>query len=40
MASFCVEGYGVERLKRVDRVAIRERYQAFSELTRFGALDL
>jgi len=40
MASFCVEGYGVERLKRVDRVAIRERYQAFSELTRFGVLDL
>jgi len=40
MASFCVEGYGVERLRRIDRVAIRERYQAFAELTRFGNLDL
>jgi sugar/nucleoside kinase (ribokinase family) len=40
MASFCVEGYGVERLRRIDRVAIRERFQAFSELTRFGSLDL
>ena len=40
MASFCVEGYGVERLRNIDRIAIRERYQAFAELTRFGALDL
>ncbi|MCC6623473.1 MAG: sugar kinase [Deltaproteobacteria bacterium] len=40
MASFCVEGYGVERLKRIDRGAIRDRYQAFAELTRFGALEL
>jgi sugar/nucleoside kinase (ribokinase family) len=40
MASFCVEGYGVERLRRIDRTAIRERFQAFSELTRFGSLDL
>jgi sugar/nucleoside kinase (ribokinase family) len=40
MASFCVEGYGVERLRGIDRAAIRERYQGFSELTRFGALDL
>lgn len=40
MASFCVEGYGVERLRHIDRIAIRERYQAFAELTRFGALDL
>lgn len=40
MASFCVEGYGVERLRRIDRAAIRERYQGFAELTRFGALDL
>lgn len=40
MASFCVEGYGVERLRRIDRAAIRERYQAFAELTRFGTLEL
>lgn len=40
MASFCVEGYGVERLRRIARPAIRERYQAFTELTRFGSLDL
>lgn len=40
MASFCVEGYGVERLKHIDRQAIRERYAAFGELTRFGALEL
>ncbi len=40
MASFCVEGYGVERLKRIDRIAVRERYQAFAELVRFGALDV
>lgn len=40
MASFCVEGYGVERLRRIDRAAIRERFKAFSELTRFGSLDL
>lgn len=40
MASFCVEGYGVDRLKRVDRVAIRERYEAFAQLTRFDPLSL
>jgi len=40
MASFCVEGYGVDRLRGIDRIAIRERFQAFSELTRFGSLDL
>jgi len=40
MASFCVEGYGVDRLKSVDRLAIAARYKAFAELTRFGALAL
>jgi sugar/nucleoside kinase (ribokinase family) len=40
MASFCVEGYGVDRLRHIDRAAIRDRYAAFSELTTFGALDL
>lgn len=40
MASFCVEGYGVDRVRHIDRGAIRERYQAFAELTRFGSLDL
>jgi sugar/nucleoside kinase (ribokinase family) len=40
MASFCVEGYGVERLRHVDRAAISERYKAFAALTHFGALDL
>lgn len=37
MASFCVEGYSVERLRRVDTETIRERYQAFVALTRFDA---
>lgn len=40
LASFCVEGYGVDRLRGIDRAAVRERYQAFMELTQFGALDL
>jgi len=41
MASFCVEGYGVERLRRIDAAAIRERYKAFVALTRFDEpLDL
>jgi len=40
MASFCVEGYGVDKLKRVDRQAIRERYEAFAKLTTFGGLVL
>lgn len=40
MASFCVEGYGVDRLKSVDRESIVDRYKAFAELTRFGALAL
>ena len=40
MASFCVEGYSVERLRYVDAAAIRERYAAFTELTRFDAPSL
>ncbi|MFO0750466.1 MAG: PfkB family carbohydrate kinase [Myxococcota bacterium] len=40
MASFCVEGYGVERLKHIDRQSIHDRYQAFAELTRFADLAL
>jgi sugar/nucleoside kinase (ribokinase family) len=40
LASFCVEGYGVERLKGVDRTAIRARYDAFAQLTHFEPLAL
>ncbi|MCA9516479.1 MAG: sugar kinase [Myxococcales bacterium] len=40
MASFCVEGYSVERLKRVDPETIAERYTSFLELTRFPPLEL
>lgn len=40
MASFCVEGYSVERLKRVDPETIAERYASFLELTRFPPLEL
>jgi sugar/nucleoside kinase (ribokinase family) len=35
LASFCVEGYGVERLKGVDRDAIRARAESFARLVRF-----
>lgn len=40
LASFCVEGYGVERLRHIDRASVRERYQAFADMTNFGMLDL
>ncbi|TNF26699.1 MAG: sugar kinase [Deltaproteobacteria bacterium] len=40
MASFCVEGYSVERLRHVDSAAIRARYEAFSNLTRFDSPKL
>lgn len=40
MASFCVEGYGVERIKRIDHEAVKERYKAFTELTSFQPLHL
>lgn len=39
MASFCVEGYGMERLKRIDRDAIMDRYKAFKALTHFGEVS-
>lgn len=37
MASFCVEGYSVERLRHIDAGAIRDRFRAFSDLTSFDA---
>jgi len=37
MASFCVEGYSVERLRHIDADTIRDRYEAFATLTRFDA---
>jgi sugar/nucleoside kinase (ribokinase family) len=40
MASFCVEGYGVERIKRIGKDAVRDRYKAFTELTRFAPLAI
>ena len=40
MASFCVEGYSVERIRHIDAAAIRERFAAFSALTRFDAPKL
>jgi sugar/nucleoside kinase (ribokinase family) len=40
LASFCVEGYGVERLKGIDRAAIRERAERFAQLVRFDLPQL
>ncbi len=40
MASFCVEGYSVDRLRRVGPGAIQDRYKAFVDLTRVGDLAL
>ncbi|MFT7580625.1 MAG: sugar/nucleoside kinase (ribokinase family) [Myxococcota bacterium] len=40
MASFCVEGYSVERLEHVDRGAIRQRYQRLVQMTQLEPLVL
>lgn len=40
MASFCVEGFGVERLIEVDENDIQRRYQAFTDLTTFLPLEV
>ncbi len=40
LASFCVEGYGVERLTGIDRAAIRERAERFAKLVRFDLPEL
>lgn len=40
MASFCVEGFGLERLERVTLDDIRDRYQDFVALTRCPDLTL
>ena len=39
MASFCVEGFSVERLASVDRDAVHQRYEAFLALTSFAPLE-
>lgn len=38
-ASFCVEGISVERLARVERNALSERYLAFARLAHFATQD-
>lgn len=35
MGSFCVEGFGLNRMKRLTPLEIQERYQKFCSLTRF-----
>lgn len=39
LASYCVEGFSMERLSAVTAQDIRRRYEAFVHLTRFDALD-
>jgi sugar/nucleoside kinase (ribokinase family) len=38
VASFCVEGFSVERLRKVDHAMIRDRYRSFVDLTASDAL--
>ena len=38
MASFCVEAFSLDRLLRLTRPEIDERYRAFERLTRFESL--
>jgi sugar/nucleoside kinase (ribokinase family) len=40
MASFAVEQFSVDGLRGLDRDRIQQRFDAFSELTRFGAVSL
>ena len=40
MASFTVEQFSVDGLRGLDRVKIQERFDAFSDLTRFEAIGL
>ncbi len=40
MASFCVEGFSLERLRKVDLPAVRQRYDDFLGLTAFDAFTL
>ena len=35
MASFCVEGFGIDRLKKVQEEEIRRRFEEFKEMTVF-----
>lgn len=39
MASFCVEGFSVERIRAVDHDAVRRRYESFIALTSFPTFD-
>jgi sugar/nucleoside kinase (ribokinase family) len=38
LASFCVEAFSLDRLLRLSRPEIDERYRRFQELTRFDGL--
>ncbi len=40
MASFCVEGFSVDRLGAVTLHDVRTRYDNFHHLTRFGTLSI
>ena len=40
MASFAVEKFSVDGLRGLTTVAIQERFDAFSELTRFESVRL
>lgn len=40
MASFCVEKFGTERIKEINKDLIQERIKAFEELASFNAINL
>lgn len=40
MASFCVEAFSLDRLRRLEQAEIEERYRAFRELTHFEDVKL
>lgn len=40
MASFCVEKFGTERLKEINKEIIQERIKAFEDLASFNAINL
>jgi sugar/nucleoside kinase (ribokinase family) len=40
MASFCVEGFSLDRLRALTPAKIEERYRAFCDLTHFGQVAL
>jgi hypothetical protein len=40
MASFSVEAFSLDGLRRLDKSAIQQRFDGFAELTRFEAISL